>query len=342
MHLTLSLPGLIWSHEVTTGQMPKQLQTEVLDEWLRFGNIQTTARRKSDLYATCQSYPSLLNHCKQAIGVPTNQAAFFASPVLQRVDLHSMSISDGSVLGLTKREAVALCRDINTFLEGSGYKFLPYREYLWLVTVPNEPTWQIAPLCDIEGQLKTMPRPSSDNSRETAQLQTLQTELQMLLAAHPINQQRRQNYQPEINGVWFWRDLLAANPQSNSIPLLTDAPLLSGSSKHQTDAPYDWAAAQDWFRDIGKPTEAMLWLNSLEAPTAFADLWGYQDAFNQLNQRFFVPIQQALQQGYLSGLTIQTDGEYGFDLRVQKRNRLAFWKKGGMDFQQYLQDANVQ
>lgn len=339
MHLSLCLPGLMWPHASATGQTPKNLNTTVLDEWLRFGNISTQTTSKSQLYAKYQSYTSLLAHSKKVLGLPPEQAAFFASPVLQRVDLHSMSISDGSNLNINKREAVDICRDINAFIADSGYTFLPYREYLWLVTAPSEPQWFVPPLCDIEGQLKSVPRPVSDDPRAISQLQTLQTELQMLLAQHAVNQKRRSDYQTEINGVWFWRDLPSAQPQSADAALMTDAPLLADSAAQQTDAPYDWAGSQAWLDEIGKPTHASLWLNTLEAPTAFADIWGYQDGFNQLHERFFVPIQQALQQGYLTGLTLHTDGEAGFELHVQKRNRLAFWKRGGQDFAHYLQAA---
>ena len=210
MHLSLYLPGLLWPHTAATGQTPKLAVTEALDNWLRFGNITTAPLSRSQLYAQCLSHPSLLSQCKQELGLSANQAAFFCSPVLQRVDLHSMSISDGSNLNLSKREAVDICRDFNAFIADSGYKFLPYREYLWLVTCPSEPNWFLPPVCDIEGQLKTVPRPQSDDAKVSAQLQTLQAELQMLLAQHPVNQQRKTTYQAEINGVWFWRDLPSA------------------------------------------------------------------------------------------------------------------------------------
>ena len=122
---------------------------------------------------------------------------------------------------------------------------------------------------------------------------------------------------------------------------MTDAPLLQGSATHQTDAPYDWAAAQTWLDDIGQHEQAVLWLNTLEAPSAFADIWGYQDGFAELNSRFFEPIDLALRKGRLSGLTLITDGDAGLELTVGKRNRLAFWKRAP-DFNHYLQADHVQ
>ncbi len=342
MHLSLYLPGLLWPHTAATGQTPKLAATEALDNWLRFGNITTAPLSRSQLYAQCLSHPSLLSQCKQELGLPAHQAAFFCSPVLQRVDLHSMSISDGSNLGLSKREAVDICRDFNAFVADSGYKFLPYREYLWLVTCPSEPTWFLPPVCDIEGQLKTVPRPQSDDAKVSAQLQTLQAELQMLLAQHPVNQQRKTTYQAEINGVWFWRDLPSATPCSADIPLLTDAPLLQGSARQQTDAPYDWAAAHTWLAETGTHEQAHLWLNTLEAPSMFADMWGYQDAFAELHTRFLAPIDAALQKGELKSLTLITDGATGLRCQAHKRSRLAFWKRGGEGFAHYLQAASAE
>ena len=339
MHLSLYLPGLLWPHTAATGQTPKLTATETLDNWLRFGNTTTHASSRSQLYAQCMSHNSLLAQCKQELGLPAHQAAFFCSPVLQRVDLHSMSISDGSNLNLSKREAVDICRDFNAFIADSGYKFLPYREYLWLVTCPNEPNWSLPPVCDIEGQLKTVPRPQSDDAHIVAQLQTLQAELQMLLAQHPVNKQRQTTYQPEVNGVWFWRDLTSAQPCSADIPLMSDAPLLQGQARQQTDAPYDWAAAQAWLAEMGTPAAAHLWLNSLEAPSMFADIWGYQDAFADLNTRFLQPIDAALQSGSLKSVTLVTDGPHGLQCLAHKRNRLAFWKRGGDGFAHYLQAA---
>lgn len=339
MHLTLCLPGLVWPHAAATGQTPQHLPTAALDDWLRFGNMRRQPLAKSALYAHVQSYPSLLEHCKRDLDLPSHQAAFLVSPVLQRVDLHSMSISDGSHLGISRREAVDLCRDINAFVKDSGCQFLPYREYLWLVAVPTEATWHTPPLCDIEGQLKNVPRPECDDKTVVAALQTLQAELQMLLAGHPVNAERKKNYQPEINGLWFWRDLRSNTPADASVPLMTDAPLLAGSARKQTDAPYDWAAAEAWLSEIGTPTTAMLWLSDLEAPSAFADMWGYQDAFAQLNERFLQPLQDALTSRRLSSLTLLTDGAAGFELHVAKRNRWAFWQKSGGEFARYLQDA---
>ncbi|AUZ06414.1 MULTISPECIES: hypothetical protein [Vitreoscilla] len=341
MHLTLCLPGLIWPHAAATGQVPKNLPTQAIDEWLRFGNIQPCQRERSDLYRQIQSYTSLLQHCQQQAGLADAPHVFFASPVLQRVDMHSMSVSDGSNLNLTMSEAQAMCQDINAFMDDDLFHFVPQREYLWLVTSSAAIEWHLPPVCDIEGQLKFMPRPQSDNRKASAKLQTLQAELQMFLSQHPVNQQRRSNKQAEINGIWFWRDLASDTPLDANIPLLTDAPLLQQSANTQTDAPYDWSAAAAWLQEQGRPEQAILWLNPLEAPSMFGDIWGYQDAFQALNERFLQPIQQALKRGELQSLTIKTDGETGFDLHFQTKQRWAFWKRGH-HFNHYLQASDTE
>ena len=335
MHLTLYLPGLVWPHAAASGQIPKKLPTQVMDKWLRFGNIQQHIRKRSDLYRSTQSYQSLLAHCQQQIGKATEHA-FLVSPVLQRVDLHSMSISDGSVLNITMAEAHSLCQDINDFLQGDTFHFEPVREYLWLVTSKDPVTWNLPPVCDIEGQLKFMPRPHSNNAKDSAKIQTLQAELQMLLSQHPVNKKRQKNKASQINGLWFWRDLQTQTPLSADIPLMTDAPLLTDSATLQTDAPYDWYTAYEWLQQNGTPNQAVLWLNTLEAPTMFGDIWGYQDGFEQLNTHFFQPIQDALKVGTVKQLTIKTDGYRGFDLDYRRRDTWAFWKRGH-GFMHYLE-----
>lgn len=341
MHLTLCLPGLIWPHAAATGQIPKNLPTQAIDEWLRFGNIKSCERERSDLYRQIQSYPSLLQHSQQQANLANTQHVFFASPVLQRVDMHSMSVSDGSNLNLTMSEAQTMCQDINAFMDDGLFHFVPHREYLWLVTSTESIEWYLPPVCDIEGQLKFMPRPQSDNRKASAKLQTLQAELQMFLSQRPVNQQRRANKQAEINGIWFWRDLASETPLDANIPLLTDAPLLQQSANIQTDAPYDWAAAAAWLQEQGQTEQAVLWLNSLEAPSMFGDIWGYQDEFQILNERFLQPIGQALKRGDLQSLTLKTDGEAGFDLHFQAKQRWAFWKRGH-NFNHYLQASDTE
>ena len=200
MNLTLALPSLNRQKDET----PPPLQLPAFNQILRYGLLHKQEMKPSDFYRRHLWKGSLLTQIKEIAGIPPHQAAAFASPIWQQMGLHQVSVVSGEHLQITKEEAARLCLELSEFYSKEGWHFLPVRPDLWLITLPSESDWGIAPVLDIYGQIGSA---DQADGKDALQWLGMQTEIQMWLHQHPLNAVRTQNDTPTINGLWLWQDL---------------------------------------------------------------------------------------------------------------------------------------
>lgn len=327
MHLQLCIPGLIWPHFASTHQKPQGAMTPSLDAMLRFGKTERTAISMTDLQGNLRRQDSLLSTAKAELQLPQDCHAFLVSPCLQKLEMNSVNLLAGQSLQLQAEEAEALCQSLSDFLPDLGWQFYPWQPELWVVTCPNEPQWVAPIVTEMLGQMDRHTRPEGEEARL---MMRTQAEIQMFLATHPVNQARKAQ-QMDINGVWFWRDLPVKHDAWQQKPfgiLASDSLLLQDNHPFTQAKPYDYTAWLRLYQELpeAKDLLAIIDLNDLLMPTAFADIWGYQDHLQQLETRFFAPIWAALKAGQIQTLTIVSNGDAGLVTTVKAKAHRAFWK----------------
>ena len=316
MNLTLALPSLNRQKDETLSP----LQLPAFNQILRYGLLHKQEMKPSDFYRRHLWKGSLLAQIKEMSGIPPHQAAAFASPIWQQMGLHQVSVVSGEHLQITKEEAARLCLELSEFYSKEGWHFLPVRPDLWLITLPSESDWGIAPALDIYGQIGSA---DQADGKDALQWLGMQTEMQMWLHQHPLNAVRTQNDTPTINGLWLWQDLTGLRSADF---VASDSIWAQFSDNPRLDAPYDFQAWLDAVDESGiHPANPVIFLDDLAVTEQTGDIQTYQEILESWETRWFAPLWQAVSQGRLKNLSISTDGENGGTLRITPFSKWKFW-----------------
>ena len=314
--LTLALPDLAWPHPQAA--LPA-LHTPGLNRLLHWGRSQSQPAAINSAFFGCFLWQgSLLKQGLQALGLPENQAAFWCSPVHQHIGMHSAQIISGNTLAIQADEAAAWCAELSRFFADQHWHFYPYRADLWLVSCPQPPQWQAAPILDLNHHLDAANKPSGHGANALLQAQT---EMQMLLHSHALNHARQQHGLPPVNGVWCWRDATGeADPHTL---LLTDSAWAQNSLPLRHTLPSSWTELQNQYTASGSPIHTVMFDDSLMLPVAQGDGHTYAAQLQDWDQRWFMPAHHALASGSLKQLCISSQHT---DLWVRKPAIPPFWR----------------
>ena len=193
---------------------------------------------------------------------------------------------------------------------------------MWLLSMPTIEDWGAECVLDVCGQ------PEMDgqaHGKDAVSWLAVQTEIQMFLHTHPINQAREQQGLPEINGLWLWND--ADGTQSADI-VASDSAWARFSDTPKLDAPYDLKAWFEMVQETGNTvSDGLIFLDDLVSTLQTGDVWAYKDILESWETRWFSPLWDALASGRLKTVCIATDGENGGTLEIGRRSKWAFWRK---------------
>lgn len=318
MKITLAIPALNRRADET----PVPLALDAFNQILRYGRLNRQAQKPSEFYSRHLWQGSLSAQAKRVLDIPSGQAAAFASPLWQRMGMHQASVISGEHLNIQAAEAEQLCQGLSGFYQEDGWQFHTVRPDLWLITMPSESDWQVAPIWDIGGQIGAI-----DQAAGSDALQWLnkQTEIQMWLHSHPLNQHRQNRQAPAINGLWLWQDICGGS--TNAGLLASDSPWAQFYPHRRIDAPYDFDAYLNAAGEYGlSVSDGLIFLDDLVVTGQTGDVSSYREILQNWETRWFAPLWQALQSGRLKQLKIATDGENGGELVITSKSKWAFWK----------------
>jgi hypothetical protein len=149
---------------------------------------------------------------------------------------------------------------------------------------------------------------------------SLSNEIQMLLHAHAINQDRAACGRQAINSVWLWGGGCARNIETNVGTIGGDETLSSPFAKVAT-IPY-CASLEDMLR---VEVEAGVWVETTLA-TAWqrGDFYEWREALERVERELAHPLWNAIEQGRLQTLTLDVLTET--ETRQFVFDRSASWK----------------
>ena len=160
----------------------------------------------------------------------------------------------------------------------------------------------------------------------------LQNEVQMLWFAHPLNEQRAMQGLQAVNSLWLWGGAAATPAPATSgerrdVFNLPDS--LAGLAQYAKTA-YVSASAADIIAT--KPEHALLTLDQLIQPALTGEWSGWLQQLQVLENEFFAPLLQAMQQGRLDSLSLYiTDNAHLLEWTASRLSLKKFWLKPSLN-----------
>ncbi|HEB57293.1 MAG TPA: hypothetical protein ENI98_13535 [Gammaproteobacteria bacterium] len=124
-----------------------------------------------------------------------------ADPVYIQPDLTSAVLLAHEELDLSLDGACELAAAINAHFLDESWSLEVLTPHRWVLKLPQQPAMTTTPLMQLRQQPIGDKLPQGQDSRYW---QRIQNEIQMLLFAHPLNQQRETQGKRPVNSLWFW------------------------------------------------------------------------------------------------------------------------------------------
>lgn len=294
LHLTLVLPGLLWPHQDIIVPVVPLPALDKLRHWGQF-SAQTSSR--SQLFRQYLWQGSWVQQVCGQYNLDPSGNSLIATPISQTAGMHQLQYIDGKSLSLSIEEASAFCSVLNKWLQAENWQFHPVKANLWLLTSSQRMAFSVPSILDLGGSINSEIKPTGTDALLILQRQT---ELQMLLYQHPINQQRSARGLPTINSLWFEPD--SAGTADSKIPLYTN----SSWAVNTHELPANYAALADTV--FGKDKDKIVLFNdALCTAVNQGDVYLYTQILQQWEQDWWQPLLNALQNKQLRQLNIHCE-----------------------------------
>lgn len=239
------------------------------------------------------------------------------------VQQNSMSVLPGQALEIQEQEVQAILTSLNALLSG---------EQLTLVA-PHSERWYLQPNTAVASEFLALPLalgrplpPQTIHGDDAKFWKRLQSEIQMTLHEHPVNESRQARGLLPINHLWIWgNDPLITTPQAPKQQLWGNHEVLHGLAElTQTTTQAPPQTFERWQQKAEKQASHLVILDSLAAPAHHDDLGEWVNSLAQLCKDWIGP---ALNAG-LEELVIEAiEPENGCRYRLTPWSTWQFWKK---------------
>ncbi len=244
-------------------------------------------------------------------------------PVHLRLGMTDAIVQGGDALGVRLDEAHRLAGDVQAYFAAHGWRIECASATRWYLHLPRSCDLRCTPLPSVIGRDAGLFKPQgADAARWLADL----TEAQMLLHAHPLNQQREARGQLTINHLWTWGGGVWPQARVHSAfdAVLADQAQARGLGLAQGVAVDDVAeCCADWMEaSAGRHT--LLVLDDLIQPMQMGDVEDWQACLQGMEARWFAPLQRALHRGRLRAVHVHSAGKR---FTCQRLDGLRIWRR---------------
>lgn len=252
-----------------------------------------------------------------------------ADPIHLRYHQERVILADASQFAISTEEAQQLIDGLNGFFGELGQFHLasPTRWYLDLAA--GTPLDDFAPphLSAVAGRVVDQLLPEILATRP---LRNLYNEIQSFLHTHPVNRQRQTRGEVPINGLWLWGGAPQESaPSADFTVVWSDLPLARGLARaaqvtSQT-LPPDWPTLVSQSSAEGNH---LIILDDLSTPTQYEDQYAYREGLRALEQRWIAPIVDAMTEGRVDSLIVQSPCVFGVvTWHYRRHDRWRVWRR---------------
>ena len=258
-------------------------------------------------------------------GKPPASFCLRADPVHLKADTRGLILFDASTFSLGKEEQEALVQSLEPFLADDGWHLQAGDTKRWYLVGNADGEWRAAPLSTVRAKKISEYLPTGEAA---ASWLNRSNEIQMLLHAHPVNQERAVRRQPAINSLWIWGGgLLPPVPATPSFDrIYTDDVLVQGLAAWSGSVSAVVPKGARQMLDEAAPGERILVvLDGCAEAAAYGNFTGWNDAIENYEQAWFSPLLDALSRRRIH--EIELFPLNGYRYRLRGSDLLRFWRR---------------
>jgi hypothetical protein len=322
--VTLFIPALFWPHAGADHESPIVPALQTLIGRSNIGE----SRCDNEQAWLCEQFgvPRQADWPSASIALfgagmpPGSDFWLSADPVHLQVNRDQLILLAPESLSITDAEAVSLCAALNRHFAADGLSFLAPQPDRWYLKTAQPPRIHTSNLSRAVGQDVDRMLPEGE---DRLAWHRIINEAQMLLHAHPVNEEREQRAALPVNSLWFsgGGTLPAARPSFEAV--MGSSALARGLSK-LTGTPF--TATEQGINAIAADN-VLVELRDAATASLRLDPAAWKRALEDLEQRWFAPLTGQLKKGRIRRLVIATvaDG-YSYRWSVSRTNLWRWWR----------------
>jgi hypothetical protein len=322
--VTLFIPALFWPHAAVDHDSPSvpvlrtlvgrsnRTESECEDEqaWLcaQFG-----VERQAD-------WPAAPIALLGAGAAPGNEYWLSADPVHLQVNRDQLILSAPESLSISAAEAAALCAALNAHFCAESLYFLAPQPQRWFVRPGRPARIRTSNLAQVTGHDVDRLLPEG---QDRLAWHRIFNEVQMLLHAHPVNEQREQRGALPINSLWFSGGGTLPRARTAFQAVMGDSMLAQGLANLAGVA---FARSASGLQSVAAD-DVLIELQDAADSAMRRDPAGWKTALENLERRWITPLSQMLKARRLRQLILVTvaDGR-SYRWSVSRMNLWRLWR----------------
>lgn len=244
-------------------------------------------------------------------------------PVHVRADQSSLRLFDATTFSLQPEESRALVAAFNDFYSGRGWQLQAPHPQRWYLALPQAPEMTAIAPGTIGGEDINDFLPAGADS---SAWHTVMNEVQMLFHDHPVNTARAQRGELSVNSIWPWGGgVLPGKPDTPVTQVLTDQPLPAGMAQLAGISCRELPGESSELATLLQDGLNLVVVDHLEKSARYGDAQAWSGRIGQLEQTWFLPLLELLENRKLESLDIYPVNGQCFS---SSRHRLHFfWKR---------------
>jgi len=322
--VTLFVPALFWPHAGVDKDAPKVPALQTL-----LGRSDSGESRCDDEKAwLCEQFgvPRQADWPSAPIelfgtGMPAGtDFCLSADPVHLQVNRDQLVLLAPETLSITEAEAVLLCTALNRHFDTDQFTFLAPHPHRWYLKTAQPARIRTCSLSRVIGHDINRMLPEGE---DWLAWHRLFNEVQMILHAHPVNEERSQRGVLPINSLWFSGGGTLPRGSASFQAVIGSSALAHGLSM-VTQIPF--TAAEEGVEAIGA-NDVLIELCDAETGSMRRDPVAWKEALENLERHWFAPVAGLLRKGRIRRLVVATvDNGRSYRWSIRKINLWRWWR----------------
>ena len=256
----------------------------------------------------------------EADGQQTGDAYWLrADPVHLQLMRDRIVLTDPGMLDVSQLEADELLTSIAQHF-GEALSPIQLHPQRWYLRLPHPPRLTTTPLSVASGRNIDSIQPQGEAAQH---YRTLLNELQMLLFAHPVNQERELRGALPINSVWLWGGGVKPETTQAGLSLYANAPEACALGKYGGARVFPMPAKLE--KSLIQK-ESVIQLDALTPAGLCGDAYAWREALRAMEQDWFVPLLVALRTVDSKGVHL-SDPVNGKSLFLKRTDAWKIWRR---------------
>ncbi len=261
-----------------------------------------------------------LSYRQHAGAIEADHFYLCADPVYIQPDMNSAVLLAHEELDLSLEDTGELAASVNAHFVDESWSLEVLRTHRWLIKLTRSPLLTTTPLARIKGQ------PIGDNlaqGNDSPYWQRILNEIQMLLFAHPLNQQREAEGKLPVNSLWLWGEGELANKHSDWQTILGRGELLDALMHYEDCAGKEMSINDELLiEDSGC---SLLASDEFITPVQARDIDAWLRALKQFENNWLDPLMKSLAAGKLDAIDLLVGNSMQFSLNRKMLKR--WWRR---------------